>query len=322
MTTPDPHTTPEQTPPEQTATADPVSDALAEATPSRRAPSVWRSLLHALRRNVVAQAAVLVLFLVIVVGIFSPLIAPFDPQAQSLTDRLMPPIWLDGSLPGHLLGTDELGRDVLSRIIYGARISLLVGISSTVLSGLIGTVIGVFCGYFRGVVDAVFMRFADIQLAYPTILLALVMVVVLEPSVVIVVLVLGLNGWMSYARVIRSEVLSLRTREFVTAARAIGAGSGRIMWRHIRPNIIAPLATIGTLQVASMIVAEASLSFLGLGVPPTTPTWGGLLASGQLYLGTAWWIVVFSGMAVVLTTLSINILGDLLRDFADPKAYR
>lgn len=300
----------------------PIAPEAAEVTEERRPPSVWRSFLHALRRNVVAQVAVLVLVTVVLVGLFAPLIAPFDPQAQSLTDRLRPPFWMDGSLPGHVLGTDELGRDIASRIIHGARISLLVGVSATLLSGLIGTVIGVLCGYFRGFLDAVFMRFADIQLAYPTILLALVMVVVLEPSVLIVVLVLGLNGWMSYARVIRSEVLSLRTREFITAARAIGAGNGRIMWRHVRPNIIAPLATIGTLQVASMIVAEASLSFLGLGVPPTTPTWGGLLASGQLYLGTAWWIVVFSGVAVVLTTLSINVMGDLLRDFADPKAYR
>lgn len=308
---------------------EPDSPDTAEVTPeatedagARRPPSLWRSFLHALRRNVVAQIAVLVLILVIILGVFAPLIAPFDPQAQSLTQRLMPPFWMDGSLPGHVLGTDELGRDILSRIIHGARVSLLVGVSATLLSGLIGTVIGVLCGYYRGIVDAVFMRFADIQLAYPTILLALVMVVVLDPSVLIVVLVLGLNGWMSYARVIRAEVLSLRTREFVTAARAIGASNGRIMWRHVRPNIIAPLATIGTLQVASMIVAEASLSFLGLGVPPTTPTWGGLLASGQLYLGTAWWIVVFSGCAVVLTTLSINVMGDLLRDFADPKAYR
>lgn len=302
----------------------PTTSTVAAATEAteRQAPGAWRSFLHALRKNVIAQIALVILVIVVIVGVFAPMLAPFDPQLQALTSRLKPPIWMDGSLPGHILGTDELGRDVLSRIIYGTRISLLVGVAATLLSGVLGTIIGVYCGYYRGAVDGIFMRLADIQLAYPTILLALVVVVVLKPSVWIVVLVLGLNGWMAYARVIRSEVLSLRTREFVKASRAIGATNGRIMWRHIRPNILAPLATIGTLQVASMIVAEASLSYLGLGVPPTTPTWGGMLASGQLYIGTAWWIAVFSGVAVVLTTLSINVTGDLLRDFADPKAYR
>lgn len=300
----------------------PTTSTIAEFGSGGRPPSAWRSFLHALRKNFVAQIALLILVLVVVVGLFAPLLSPFDPQLQELGNRLKAPIWLPGASEGHFLGTDELGRDVLSRILYGTRISLLVGVAATLLSGVLGTLIGVFCGYFRGSIDALFMRLADIQLAYPTILLALVVVVVLKPSIWIVVLVLGLNGWMSYARVIRSEVLSLRTREFVTAARAIGATNGRIMWRHIRPNILAPLATIGTLQVASMIVAEASLSYLGLGVPPTTPTWGGMLASGQLYIGTAWWIAVFSGVAVVLTTLSINVTGDLLRDFADPKAYR
>lgn len=285
-------------------------------------PSVWRSFLYALRRNFIAQVAVLVLLLIVVVGVCAQWLAPFDPHAQDLSNRLKPPAWQEGALEGHFLGTDELGRDVLSRVIYGTRISLIVGVAATILSGVIGTIIGVFCGYLRGPLDALFMRLADIQLAYPTILLALVVVAVLSPSIWIVVLVLGLNGWMNYARVIRAEVLSLRTREFITASRAIGATSGRIMWRHVRPNIIAPLATIGTLQVAAMIIAEASLSYLGLGVPPTTPTWGGMLASGQLYIGTAWWIAVFSGAAVVLTTLSINLTGDLMRDFADPKAYR
>lgn len=300
----------------------PTTSTIADAGSGGRPPSAWRSFLHALRKNFVAQIALLILVLVVIVGVFAPLLSPFDPQLQELGNRLKPPIWLVGGSEGHFLGTDELGRDVLSRILYGTRVSLLVGVAATLLSGVLGTLIGVFCGYYRGSIDALFMRLADIQLAYPTILLALVVVVVLKPSIWIVVLVLGLNGWMSYARVIRSEVLSLRTREFVTAARAIGATNGRIMWRHIRPNILAPLATIGTLQVASMIVAEASLSYLGLGVPPTTPTWGGMLASGQLYIGTAWWIAVFSGIAVVLTTLSINVTGDLLRDFADPKAYR
>lgn len=284
--------------------------------------STWRGILRALKRNKVAQAAVGILVLVVIVGLFAPLLAPYDPSAQDLINRLKPPSWLPGGLPGHFLGTDSLGRDTLSRVLFGTRVSLLVGISATVLSGLIGTIIGIISGFYRGWTDTIFMRLADIQLAFPTILLALVIVAVLEPSLWVVIVVLGFNGWMSYARVIRAEVLSLRSRDFVTAARAIGDNDLQIMYRHIRPNIIAPLATIGTLQVASMIVAEAALSYLGFGVPPTIPTWGGMLSEGQLYLTTAWWIAVFSGLAIVLTTLSINIAGDLLRDFADPKAYR
>ncbi|MCU1475535.1 MAG: peptide transporter permease [Subtercola sp.] len=303
-------------------TPDETETTIALPSTAPRQQSGWRSFLKALRKNVVAQIALGILVLVVLVGIFAPLISPFDPAAQDLIHRLKPPIWVPGALPGHILGTDDLGRDVLSRIIYGTRVSLLVGVAATVLSGVIGTVIGVVCGFYRGKIDALFMRLADIQLAFPTILLALVVVVVLAPSLWVVIVVLGLNGWMSYARVIRSEVLSLRSRDFVTAARAIGDNDVQIMFRHIRPNILAPLATIGTLQVAAMIVAEASLSYLGLGVPPTIPTWGGMLAEGQLYIATAWWIAVFSGLAIVLTTLSINVTGDMLRDFADPKAYR
>ncbi|AWB90852.1 ABC transporter permease [Aeromicrobium chenweiae] len=292
------------------------------ASASQGSPSTWRAVLRALRRNKVAMAAAIILALVVLIGIFAPLIAPYDPSTQHLVDRLKPPIWLSGSSDGHLLGTDHLGRDVLSRVLYGTRVSLLVGLAATVLSGLIGTVIGIVCGYYRGWVDALFMRLADIQLAFPTILLALVVVVVLGPSLWVVIVVLGLSGWMSYARVIRAEVLSLRSRDFVTAARAIGDSDLQIMNRHLRPNVMAPLATIGTLQVAAMIVAEASLSYLGFGVPPSIPTWGGMLSEGQLYITNAWWLALFSGLAITLTTLSINVVGDMLRDFADPKAYR
>jgi peptide/nickel transport system permease protein len=280
------------------------------------------ALKKSLRRNRVAQVALVILVLVVVVGVFGPLFAPHDPAAQVLSVRLKPPFWLKGHVSGYLLGTDALGRDVLSRVIYGTRISLLVGVAATLLSGVIGAVIGMICGFYRGWVDMVFMRLADIQLSFPTILLALVIVAVVGPSLWFVIVVLGLTGWVSYARVIRAEVLSLRSREFVTAARAVGVSGAQIMWRHLRPNVFAPLMTIGTLQVAAMIVAEASLSYLGLGVPPTVPTWGGMLADGQLYIRSAWWISVFSGLAIMLTTLSINVFGDMLRDVADPKAYR
>jgi peptide/nickel transport system permease protein len=300
----------------------PVAPAATAVSPSQASPSTWRAVLRALRRNKVAMGAVAILVLVVLVGILAPWIAPYDPSAQHLVNRLKPPVWLSGSADGHLLGTDHLGRDVFSRVLYGTRISLLVGLTATLVSGVIGTVIGIVCGYYRGWVDAIFMRLADIQLAFPTILLALVVVVVLGPSLWVVIIVLGLSGWMSYARVIRAEVLSLRSRDFVTAARAIGDSDLQIMNRHLRPNVMAPLATIGTLQVASMIVAEASLSYLGFGVPPTIPTWGGMLSDGQLYITNAWWMSLFSGLAITLTTLSINVVGDMLRDFADPKAYR
>ncbi|MEV0158743.1 ABC transporter permease [Nonomuraea fuscirosea] len=277
--------------------------------------------LRALRRNHAAKVAVGVIALVVLVGVFAPLIAPHDPNLQNLQLKLRPPFWMDGSEPGYLLGTDKLGRDVLSRVMYGTRVSLLVGLAATLLSGVVGAAVGVVSGYYRGWREQVFMRLADVQLAFPSILLALAIIAVLGPSLLFLILVLGLTGWVSYARVVRAEVLSLREREFVTAARAIGDTGPQIMVRHLLPNIVAPLATIGTLQVAAMIVAEASLSYLGLGVPPSVPTWGSMLADGQLYLRGAWWIAVFSGAAIMMTTLAINVTGDLLRDVADPKAY-
>ncbi|GAA4508356.1 ABC transporter permease [Actinoallomurus oryzae] len=292
------------------------------SAPARPAPNTMRhAIRRALRRNHAAKVAIGVLTLVVVVGVFAPLIAPHDPNAQNLTLKLRPPFWSAGHEPGYPLGTDMLGRDVLSRVLYGTRISLLVGVASTLLSGVVGTAIGLISGYYRGWRDQVFMRLADIQLAFPTILLALAIIAVLGPSLWFVILVLGLTGWVSYARVVRAEVLSLRSREFVVAARAIGDSDRQIMTRHLLPNIVAPLVTIGTLQVAAMIIAEASLGYLGLGVPPSIPTWGGMLSEGQLYLRSAWWIAVFSGAAIMLTTLSINVTGDMLRDVADPKAY-
>lgn len=291
------------------------------APPRRGSPSMLGAVRRALRRNHAAKVAVAILVVVVIVGVLAPFIAPHDPNAQHLELKLRPPFWDDGSEPGYVLGTDKLGRDVLSRIIFGARVSLLVGIAATLLSGIVGTAIGVVTGYYRGWRDQVFMRLADVQLAFPSILLALAIIAVLGPSLWYLILVLGLTGWVAYARVIRAEVLSLRSREFVVAARAIGDNGRQIMTRHLVPNIVAPMATIGTLQVAAMIVAEASLSYLGLGVPPDIPTWGSMLADGQLYLRTAWWVAVFSGVSIMLTTLAINVTGDMLRDVADPKAY-
>lgn len=207
-------------------------------------------------------------------------------------------------------------------MVYGTRVSLLVGAGAALLAGVIGTIAGLASGYLGGWTDRVVMRVADVQLAFPAILLALAVVGFVGSGLGYVILVIGITGWVSYARVVRSEVLSLRTRDFITEARAIGVGDMAIMRRHLLPNVMAPLATIGTLHIASAIVAEASLSYLGLGVPKETVTWGGMLSDGQLYLGTSWWIAVFPGIALMLTSLSINILGDALRDVADPKAYR
>lgn len=273
------------------------------------------------RRRLLAVAVTAFLLLIVLVAIFAPLIAPYPENAQNLAAGLRPPVWAHGGTSSHLLGTDQLGEDVFSQIIYGTRATLLVGVTATLLAALLGTVIGLIAGYFGGVRDQLLMRLADMQLAFPAILLAMVLVAVIGPSILFLIIVLGVTGWVSYARVIRAEVVRLRTMEFVTAARSIGVRDLTIIRRHLLPNVIAPLATIGTLQVASIIIIAASLSYLGLGLPPSVPSWGAMVQAGQIYLRTAWWIAVFPGIALVLTTIAINLAGDLLRDIADPRAY-
>ncbi|WP_393087423.1 ABC transporter permease [Streptomyces sp. LN704] len=298
------------------------------APPSVAAPAAMAgrspraAALRTLLRNRLAVAALAVLAIMLVFALFAPLIAPYDPNAQDLLMRLQPPAWQSGGSGAHLLGTDQLGRDLLSRVVYGTRVSLLVGAGAALLAGVIGTAVGLASGYFGGWPDRVLMRLADVQLAFPAILLALAIVGFLGSGLWYVILVLGFTGWVSYARVVRSEVMSLRSRDFVTEARAIGVTDSVIMRRHLLPNVMAPLATIATLHVAAAIVAEASLSYLGLGVPRETVTWGSMLADGQLYLGTSWWVAVFPGIALMITSLAVNITGDALRDVADPKAYR
>ncbi len=275
-----------------------------------------------LARSKLAVAALVVLGLVVLAAVSAPLIAPYDPNAQDLLVRLRPPAWTARGNASHLLGTDQLGRDVFSRLVYGARISLLVGVAAALLAGVIGAVVGLVAGYLGGWPDRILMRLADIQLAFPSILLALAVVGFLGSGLWYVIIVLGFTGWVSYARVVRSEALSLRSRDYVTEARAIGVSDPTIMRRHLLPNVLASLATIATLHVAAAIVAEASLSYLGLGVPRSVVTWGGMLSDGQLYLGTSWWLAVFPGLALMLTVLAINLAGDVLRDLTDPKAYR
>jgi peptide/nickel transport system permease protein len=302
-----------------TAISPVATDQSAAQAPPRSSRSV---ALQTLLRNKLAVLALAVLAVLVLAALFAPLIAPYDPNAQDLLLRLKSPSFQDRGNGVHLLGTDQLGRDMLSRVIYGTRVSLLVGVGAALLASVIGTVVGLVSGYFGGWPDRILMRLADVQLAFPSLLLALAIVGFVGSGLWVVILVLGFTGWVSYARVVRSEVMSLRSRDFITEARAIGVTDPTILRRHLLPNVLAPLATIGTLQVAAAIVAEASLSYLGLGVPKETVTWGSMLSDGQLYLGTSWWVAVFPGIALMLTSLAINITGDALRDVADPKAYR
>ncbi len=265
--------------------------------------------------------AIGILLLATLMALVGPRIAPKDPNRQTLILRLRPPMTreADGSIP-FPLGTDALGRDVLSRLIYGARVSILVGITAVILGGVAGSLLGLAAGYLGGRFDDFIMRLADIQLAFPFILLAIMVLVVLGQGVLNLVLVLGIGQWVTYARIARGETISQREKEYVEAARALGMSRARIMLRSILPNILAPLIVIASFNVASVILAEASLSFLGLGVPPTVPTWGGMLnESRDQLLGGKWWLAVYPGLAIMLTVLSLNILGDWLRDFLDPR---
>ena len=254
------------------------------------------------------------------VALFGPMIAPMDPNRQNIMLRLAEPLADGPHDQTFLLGSDALGRDVFSRLLYGARISLLVGVCAILVGGALGTVLGLLSGYFRGWVDDVIMRLGDIQLAFPFILLAIMFLVVLGSGVLNLILVLGIGQWVTYARIVRAQTLSLREKEFVEAARAMGDGTLSIIFRTILPNIVAPLTVIASFNVASVILSEAALSFLGLGVPPDVPTWGSMLAeSRDQLIANKWWLAIFPGLAIVVTVLSFNILGDWLRDFLDPR---
>ncbi|MDP2703175.1 MAG: ABC transporter permease, partial [Candidatus Rokubacteria bacterium] len=244
---------------------------------------------------------------------------PFDPLEQDINQRLKEPGWQTAEGRVHVLGTDHLGRDILARVIFGSRIALVVGLSAVLISGVLGMAIGLVSGYFGGWVDDFFMRLADIQLAFPFILLAIAVIGVLGPSLRNIIIVIGVSSWVVYARVVRGEVLSIREREFVQAAIALGSRDGRVLVRHVLPSAFTPWLVVATLDMARVIVIESALSFLGLGVQPPTPTWGGMLADGRVYLSTAWWLATFPGLAILVTVLGINLLGDGLRDTLDPR---
>ncbi len=300
------------------ASIDPTTDTgyFAEKRRFREWSRAWKSMVKAKW----PLLAIAILLVVLFAAIFGPLVSPADPNRQNIMLRLADPLTVARNRTFYLLGTDGLGRDIFSRLLYGSRISLLVGICAIAVGGAIGTIAGLVSGYFGGWIDDVIMRIADIQLAFPFILLAIMFLVVLGPGVVNIILVLGIGQWVTYARIVRAQTLSLKQKEFVEAARAIGDRTSVILFRTILPNVVGPLTVIASFNVASVILSEASLSFLGLGVPPSVPTWGSMLAeSRDQLLANKWWLAFFPGIAIVLTVLSFNILGDWLRDFFDPR---
>jgi peptide/nickel transport system permease protein len=279
----------------------------------------WVLLLGRLIRRRTALFGLGVVAVVVLTAVFAPLVSPFAPLEQDISQRLKEPGWEDAQGRMHLLGTDHLGRDILARIVYGSRIALLVGLSAVLISGVLGMAIGLIAGYFGGRIDDFLMRLADVQLAFPFILLAIAVIGVLGPSLRNIIVVIGVSSWVVYARVVRGEVLSIRERDFVQAAMALGSRDGRILVRHVLPNAFTPWLVVATLDMARVIVIESALSFLGLGVQPPTPTWGGMLADGRVYLSTAWWLATFPGLAILITVLGINLFGDGLRDTLDPR---
>jgi peptide/nickel transport system permease protein len=264
----------------------------------------------------------LILLGLVATALLSPYVAPHNPIRERLIDRLLPPTWVDDGEWRYLLGTDHLGRDLVSRIIYGSRVSLVVGFAAVAIGGALGIALGVAAGFFGGQTDEVIMAMADMQLAFPTILFAIAIIAVLGPSFINLVIVIGISGWVTYARIARGQVLSVREKEYVEAIRAQGGSQWRIVWRHILPNILSPLIVVATLDLARTIILESTLSFLGLGIQPPTPSWGGMLSDGREYLLSAWWIATFPGVALMLTALSFNRLGDWVRDLTDPRLRR
>lgn len=274
-------------------------------------------------RNRVGRLRITVCVVVVAIyalaAIFGPIIANFDPVKTRTRDRLLGPgsVLSDGSTA--LLGTDQVGQDIFAQMLLGARVSMTVGISTLVLAGLIGVTLGLLAGHFGGWLDSVLMRFADIQLSFPSILLAIFIAAVLGPSVVNVIVVLAITNWVTFARVTRSQVLSLKNREYVDAARTLGAGNWHLIVKTILPGCIAPILVVATVEIGHVILAEAALSFLGLGTPASTPSWGTTISNGRSYLGDAWWISTLPGVALALLVLTCGVLGDALRDRYDPK---
>lgn len=276
--------------------------------PSRRIRTSWRLVVPAV-----------LMALIVLSTILAPVISPYAPNAQSLADRLLPPFWQEGGAVAHLLGTDQLGRDLLTRILYGAQVSLGVGAVAVVCRLVVGVLIGLIAGYFGGPLRTFFMRLGDVQLALPSLVLAIGIIAALGPSIPNVILVLSIAGWVLYARLVVSEVLVVRQQDYIASARLLGASHVRIILRHVLPNIVPTVIVFASLDFGTMMLTEGSLSFLGLGVQPPQPSWGGMAADGRALIGTAWWIATLPGAALVVTVAVINILGEQLRDRLDPR---
>lgn len=262
--------------------------------------------------------AILVL-IIVVAAVLAPLLAPHDPTAQSLRGRLDPPFWYPEGTTEHLLGTDNLGRDVLSRIIYGARTSISIGVFVVLTAGTFGITMGLLAGYNGGRIDTIIMRIVDTQLAFPGLLLALIIITVLGASFTLLVIILAIDGWMIYARMTRGVVLSAREKPYVEAAEIVGCRPRRIIFRHILPNLLSPIVTLAILEFARVVIAEAALSFIGLGIQPPQISWGLDVTAGRNYVFNAWWLVTFPGIAIALTVLGLNLVASWLRIFSDPR---
>ncbi|HXJ81471.1 MAG TPA: ABC transporter permease [Candidatus Methylomirabilis sp.] len=282
--------------------------------PATGTTGMWRRL----RRLKWGLGATAVMLAIVASAVFAPWIVPRDPLAVNIRTRLEPPAWMEGGSSRHLLGTDQVGRDLLSRVIYGGRVSLLVGVVAVLISATIGVLLGLAAGYFRERADWTIMTGVNVMLTFPFVLLALAVIAVLGPSLVNMIIVLGVAGWPIYTRVVRAETLAIREREFVLAGRALGMSHTRIVFRQILPNLVSAIVVIATLQVAQVIILESFLSFLGLGVQPPTPAWGNMLGEGRVYMLNSWWIAAFPGLAIFVTTLVINLMGNALRDWLDP----
>ncbi len=289
---------------------------LPEIQRPRSARPAW---LRSLMRNSVGGVGLVIVAIVLITALAGPLFAPHDPAKLNVKTRYIPPAWSAEGDSRYLLGTDQLGRDVLSRLIYGARVSVIVGLLGVSISVLVGVTIGLTSGYIGGRVDNLLSRLVDTFMAIPFIILALAAVGFLGPGLFNLIIVLGLTGWVTFARVVRGEVLAVKSMEYITAARTIGQSSWRIMLFHVLPNVTASIIVLATLQIATVIIAESSLSFLGMGVQPPTITWGVMLSEGRNHLATSWWLATFPGVAISLTALGIILMGDWLRDALDPR---
>jgi peptide/nickel transport system permease protein len=285
--------------------------ALTAVAPRRRRAIPWTIVLPAIP-----------VLIAVALALLAPWVAPQSPVSGNLEARLKPPAWQDGAVVGRLLGTDLLGRDVLSRLVWGARVSLLIALAATAIGAVVGSAIGLVAGFHRGAVDAVVTKFIDVQLAFPFVLLAIAVTAVAGPSVPVLVVVLAIGAWVGHARIVRGLVLSLRERDYVQAARALGARAPRIVVRHLLPEVLSTIVVLATFDVGRIIILESTLSFLGLGVQPPTPSWGSDLRDAAVYVRQAWWTAAFPGLAIMAVVLAVNLLGDGLRDWLDPRTVQ